>query len=72
MRSANLDVQRERRVDRQTYFVRLIEFVSAGHDDEDVDVAVGVGFAVGVGAEEDDPVGMELLGDAASEFLNFV
>jgi hypothetical protein len=33
------------------------------HDDEEIDVAVGVRGAVGERAEQDDLVGMELLGD---------
>jgi hypothetical protein len=37
--------------------------VGSRHDDEKIDVAVGVRSAVGERTEQDDLVGMELLGD---------
>lgn len=67
MRSANLDVQWERSLDRQSDIVRLIELVATRHDHEDIDLAVGVRFAVGVRAEEDDLVRIEPLGDFAGK-----
>ncbi len=48
----------------------LIDGIPARHDDEDVHVAVGVGRAVGAGAEENDLVGAEALGDLAGEPSN--
>ena len=49
---------------------RCIDLVPARHNDQDIHVAVFVGRAVSVGAEEDDLVRLEALGDIAGEFPN--
>jgi hypothetical protein len=46
---------------------RLIDLVACGHYDQDVDIAIGVGNPVGVGAEQNDLVRLEVLGDLACE-----
>src|SRR5262249_33743357 len=42
-----------------------VELVARRHDDEEVHVAVLTGRPVGIGPEQDDLVGVELLGDGA-------
>ena len=44
--------------------------VEGFEDDEEVDVAVGAGVAAGVAAEEDDPLGVEFLGNQLGNGLN--
>ena len=49
---------------------RLIDGVSARHDDEDIDITVGMGNAVGMGAEKNDSVGLESFRDLGGESPN--
>jgi hypothetical protein len=42
----------------------LIVLIPGGHDYEEIDVALGMGPAIGMGSEQDDLVGMEVLGDS--------
>ncbi len=67
LRSADNDIQRKGSFHGQADPDGLIEFVAGGHDNQDVHVAVGVGRAVGIGAEQDDLVRLEALGDLARE-----
>jgi len=48
----------------------LIKFVPGRHDHQDVHVAVGVRRPVSIGAEENDLVGLEAIGDLSSEPAN--
>ena len=45
----------------------LIDHIVGRHDDEQIDIALVVRRAVGIGAEEDDLLRMEALGDLARE-----
>ena len=67
LRSADDQVHRERSRHLPANLHGLVVLVPSRHDDEDVHVAVGVRCAVGVGAEQDDLVGLESLGNLARE-----
>ena len=67
VRRADDKIKRERRIEGVVDAARLIDLVAGRHDDEDVHVAVGVRRAISIGAEEDDLVGLESLGDLAGE-----
>src|SRR5579884_368749 len=60
-------VEGERPLEGQIDPHRLADLVPGRHDDEQVHVALGVGRAVGVGAEQDDLVRAEALGDLPRE-----
>ena len=67
MRFVNDEVQWKPAMDCQPNLHRLIQFIAAGHDNEDIDIAIGVRFAVGVRAEEDDFLGLEFFRRFARE-----
>jgi hypothetical protein len=67
VRRAHDQLQWKRRLDCVVNPERCIDLIPARHNDQDIHVAVFVGHAVSVGAEEDDLVGLEALGDIAGE-----
>ena len=61
------EIHREGRRYRHPDLECLVVLVPARHDDQDVHVAVGVRHAIGMGAEQDDLVRPNALGDLPSE-----
>jgi hypothetical protein len=64
---ADHEVQFERFLERAGNPDCLFDHVSGRHDHQEVDIALGVRPAIGVGAEEDDLLRMEPLGNPPGE-----
>jgi hypothetical protein len=64
---ANHDVNGKRRIKRFLDSEGLIDLVARGHDNQKIYIAVAIRLAVSVRAEKDDPVRLEVLGNALCE-----